>query len=75
MIDLAAKSKIITIAQALKCASSLKAGKTCSQADMKATILLLDTAVKTARRNTRQWKELWSKSDNMVTRLLGKVGL
>jgi len=67
--------KVTTIADALKCASKIKAGKACSAAEMRATIKLLDTAVRTSRRSLRLTKQQLSRSDNMVQRLLAKVGL
>ena len=67
--------KITTIADALKCAAKIKAGKACSATEMKATITLLDTALKTSRRSLRAAKQQLSRSDNMVTRLMAKIGL
>jgi len=67
--------KITTIADALKCASKVKAGKACSASEMRATIKLLDTALKTARRTARTTKQALARSDNMVTRLMAKIGL
>ena len=67
--------KITTIADALKCAAKIKAGKACSAAEMRATITLLDTALKTARRTARTTKQALARSDNMVTRLMAKIGL
>lgn len=75
MINLAARSKIITVAHALRCVSNVKQGKACSMQDAKATMILLDTALKTARRTGRATKKALVASDNMVTRLLGKIGL
>jgi len=67
--------KITTIADALKCASKINAGKACSASEMRATIKLLDTALKTARRTARTTKQALTRSDNMVTRLMAKIGL
>lgn len=67
--------KITTIADALKCVSKVNQGKACSAAEMKATIILLDRARKTAVASARQAKKALKASDNMVTRLLSKVGL
>ncbi len=67
--------KVTTIADALKCAAKVKAGKSCTVSEMKATITLLDTALKTARRTARTTKEALARSDNMVTRLMAKIGL
>jgi hypothetical protein len=67
--------KITTIADAMKCAAKINAGKACSAAEMRATIKLMDTALKTARRTARATKEQLKRSDNMVTRLMAKIGL
>ena len=74
-IILATRSKITNIAMALRCASHIKQGKACSMADARATVALLDTAVKTARRNASTSKKALMASDNMVTRLLMKLGV
>ena len=75
MINLAARSKITNIAMALRCASHIKQGKACSMADARATAMLLDTGLKTARRNASASKKALMASDNMVTRLLMKLGV
>jgi len=67
--------KVTTIADALKCAAKINSGKACSAAEMRATIKLLDTALKTARRTARTTKQALARSDNMVTRLMAKIGL
>ena len=72
---MASRSKIQNIAGALRCASQIKQGKACSMADARATAMLLDTAVKTARRNASASKKALLASDNMVTRLLMKLGV
>jgi len=46
--------KITNIAQALSCVRKMKAGKRCTMAEMKATALLLETAYKTAKSNSKQ---------------------
>jgi len=69
------KSKINNIAGALRCAASVRAGKACTMADARATMMLLDTAVKTSRRTGSALKQQLTQSDNMVTRLLAKIGL
>ena len=75
MIYLAAKTKIITVAQALRCVSNVKQGKACTMQDAKATMILLDTALKTSRRSSANIKRRLLDSDNMVTRLMAKIGL
>lgn len=69
------RSKITNIAMALRCASHIKQGKACSMADARATAMLLDTGLKTARRNASSAKKQLMASDNMVTRLLMKLGV
>lgn len=69
------KSKIRNIAMALRCASDMKQGKACSMADARATAMLLDTGLKTARRTASASKKALLASDNMVTRLLMKLGV
>jgi len=72
---MASRSKITNIAGALRCASNIKQGKACSMADARATALLLDTALKTSRRTAISLKKQLTQSDNMVTRLMAKIGL
>ncbi|HIJ51517.1 MAG TPA: hypothetical protein HPP54_10810 [Nitrospinae bacterium] len=72
---MASRSKITNIAAALRCASQVKQGKACSMADARATLMLLDTALKTSRRTARGLKQQFTQSDNMVTRLMAKIGL
>jgi len=72
---MSSRSKITNIAMALRCASHIKQGKACSMADARATAMLLDTGLKTARRNASASKKALMASDNMVTRLLMKLGV
>jgi len=72
---MASRSKITNIAGALRCASHIKQGKPCSLADARATAALLDTAIKSSRRTASSLKRQLEQSDNMVTRLLAKIGL
>lgn len=67
--------KVTTIADALKCASKISNGKACSASEMRATIKLLDTGLKTSRRTVRELKHQLSRSDGLVTRLMAKIGL
>ena len=67
--------KITTIADALKCASKVNAGKACTAAEMRATIKLLDTGLKTSRRTIRELKRQVTDKDSMVRRLLAKIGV
>jgi len=52
-----AKSTPTTIAQALACVKRLRNGKACSMSELKATVLLLDDARKTALGSIRLLKE------------------
>jgi len=67
--------KVTTIADALKCAAKINAGKACTAAEMRATIKLLDTGLKTSRRTVRELKRQLTRSDGLVSRLMGKIGL
>lgn len=68
-------AKITTIAQASQCVAKMRQGKSCSAAEMRATALLLDGALKTARRSSRTLKEQLARSEDMVKTLLSRVGL
>lgn len=48
-----AKKTINNIAQALSCAKKLKSGKACTVAELKATVLLLESAYRTVVRNKK----------------------
>jgi len=67
--------KVTTIADAMKCAAKINAGKACSAAEMRATIKLLDTGLKTSRRTIREMKRQITDKDSMVRRLLAKLGV
>ena len=67
--------KVKTIADALKCASKVNAGQACSPAELRSTVKLLSSALKTAKSTARLAKNQLKASDNMVTRLMGKLGL
>lgn len=67
--------KVKTIADALKCASKVNAGQACSPAELRATVKLLSSALKTAKSTARMAKKQLKDSDNMVTRLMSKLGL
>lgn len=52
-----AKSTPTTIAQALACVRKVRTGKTCSMSELKASLLLLDDARKTALGTIRTLKD------------------
>jgi hypothetical protein len=76
VINLAAsRTKIKNIAAALRCVAEMRQGKACSMADARATAMLIDTALKTSRRTGSALKKRLLSSDNLVTRLLNKMGV
>ena len=52
--DTLAKKTITNIAQALACVRKLKSGKACSMAELKASLMLLETAYRTVKANKKQ---------------------
>ena len=67
--------KVTTIADALKCASKINAGKSCTPAEMRATIKLLNTGLRTSRRTVAELKRQLTRSDGLVSKLMTKIGL
>ena len=67
--------KVKTIADAMKCASKVNAGQACTASELRATVKLLSSALKTAKSTARAAKNQLKASDNMVTRLMAKIGL
>lgn len=57
-----------TIAQALACVRKVRQGRACTQAEMKATIMLLDDARKTALATGRMLKNRVSFLERFVNR-------
>jgi|TARA_R110000823_G_C15903943_1_gene497196 hypothetical protein len=68
-----ARITVTTIAQATKCAAKVKAGKACTQAELRSTVLLLNEAQKSSRRNLRMVKAQLVEKSLMVRDLLGRV--
>lgn len=56
-MHMARKSNPTTIAQALQCVRKVRAGKACTMAELKASIILLDDARKTALGTIRMLKD------------------
>lgn len=56
-MHMARKSNPTTIAQALACVRKVRQGRACTQAEMKASLLLLDDARKTALGTIRTLKD------------------
>jgi len=70
-----AKNPIKTIADASSCAAKLADGKACTMAEMKATIRILNSALKTARVTARAAKKEAKSATESFRALLSRVGL
>lgn len=68
-----AKVTVRTIADATKCATKVKDGKACTQAELRATVLLLNEAQKSSRRSLALAKKMLVEKTQMVSELLGSV--
>lgn len=49
-----ARKTVTNITQALACVRKLKAGKSCTMAELKASLMLLETAYRTVQANKKQ---------------------
>ncbi len=65
---MAKKVTISTIADALRCARKIKQGKACTMQEMKSTILLLETGMKSAQRGVKEARD----RTNFLERLLNR---
>jgi hypothetical protein len=69
-----AKSSIPTnIAMASRCAAKVKSGKACSMAELRATVMLLQTGLNASRSATRVAKAQLAEKAGMVRDLLSRV--
>lgn len=69
-------AKVIrTIADASACANKLAQGKACTTTELKATVSILNAALKTARATARAAKREASEAKSMMKSLLARVGL
>lgn len=64
-----ARKAITNIAQALACVRKLKAGKACTMAELKATVMLLETAYRTVQANKKQIQKQADFMERQVERL------
>lgn len=72
---MASRSKVpVNIAQAMSCAAKMRAGKSCTVAEMKATAVILSQALSSSRQATRAAKQKAAEAVEMVNRLLSRVG-
>jgi len=72
---MARKSDPQTIAQAMKCANKVARGQACTMSELKATVQLLNSALKTARTTAKVAKREAGEAKEMVSKLLGRIGL
>ncbi len=72
---MAKKSPVRTVADASRCAAKLAEGKPCTMAEMKSTIRILNTALKTARVTARAAKKEAKSASESFRALLSRVGL
>jgi uncharacterized protein GlcG (DUF336 family) len=72
---MAKKNVVKTIADASSCAAKLAEGKACTMAEMKATIRILNSALKTARSTAKAAKREARTATENFRGLLSRVGL
>jgi len=70
-----AKKAIKTIADASACAAKMANGQACTQAEMKATVRILNGALRTARMTAKMAKREASEAKDMVRTLMSRIGL
>lgn len=68
---MARKITITTIADALKCARKVKQGKACTMQELKSSMLLLETGMKTAQKSVKELRD----RNAFMERLLGNRGM
>ena len=69
------KMPVKTIADASRCAAKVAQGKACTMAELKATVALLNDALKTARSTAKMAKKEAMEAKDMVGKLLSRIGL
>jgi hypothetical protein len=68
---MARKITVTTIADALKCVRKLKQGKACTMQELKSSLLLLETGMKTAQRTVKELRD----RNVFMERLLNNRGM
>jgi hypothetical protein len=69
-----AKASVPTnIAMASRCAAKVQAGKACTMAELRATVTLLNTGLKTGRRSLKVARDQLREKSLMVRDLLGRA--
>lgn len=69
------KNEVKTIADASRCAAKVAAGKACTMAELKATVAVLNNALKTARSTAKIAKREAAEAKEMMGKLLARIGL
>ena len=67
--------KITTIGDAAKCLAKMRAGKSCTAAEAKATAMILGTALDSSKRGSRLPRKQLVESKQLVQSLLSRIGL
>jgi hypothetical protein len=67
--------KITTIGDAAKCLAKMRAGKSCTSAEAKATAMILGTALDSSKRGSRLLRQQLIDSKQLVQSLLSRIGL
>ena len=70
---MARKKTIETIADASSCAAKVARGEACTMAELKATVNILNGALKTARATAKAAKREASEAKDMVKALLSRL--
>lgn len=65
---MAKKVTITTIADALRCARKVKQGKACTMQELKSTVLLLETGMKSAQRGVKEARDRTDFIERLLTR-------
>ena len=63
----------VTTIDATRCASKVKAGKACTMAELRATVMLLQEGLKSSRSAGRIARNQLAEKSQMVRDLLGRV--
>ncbi|GAG55471.1 unnamed protein product [marine sediment metagenome] len=67
---MAKKTTISTIADALRCARKVKQGKSCTMQELKSTVLLLETGMKSAQRGVKEARDRTDFLERLLNRQL-----
>jgi hypothetical protein len=65
---MAKKITVTTIADALRCARKVKQGKACTMQELKSTVLLLETGMKSAQRGAKEARDRMNWMERLLNR-------